>query len=508
MVFKIVATTDVHGNLFSRSFLDGSPVPYGAARLSTYLQELRSKFPVVYIDNGDTNQGTALLTYFNKHSDRKIMAELWEYLGVDYANIGNHDFNYGGQFLADFTDALHCPMICTNAFFEGRQLGQSQIFEREGKTFALIGAVTDYIEHWETPQNLVGVEVTGVLETVKAEVERLRPQVDYLIVAYHGGLEADPQTGEPTEKQTGENVGYRLCTEIPGIDLLISGHQHRSLITSVNGVPFTQSPDKAAQCVEITVDVNGPQVFDCRLVDLSTYPVDTQLEAHFEADWEETGRWLDTAIGTAEWDDLYITDFVQAQKDKHPFTTFVNHLQQEVGNAELSACCMFEQMPGWGKHLTYRDVFLNYPFPNTLVVKEVTGQIVLDYLNQVAQYWCLRDGQIEINQKFLVPKHELYNYDLVDGVSYTICVGPDKSWVEDVLYRGEPIDPQQVFRLAINNYRASGGGGFQMLVDAPTVFEDTRDMSEILIEYITGKVAAGEPLTVSMESNIRLRPCP
>lgn len=508
MTFTLVATTDVHGNLFSRSFRDASPVPWGAGRLSTYLQELRSRGEVVVVDNGDTNQGTALLTFYNKTSPRKIMAELWDYLGVDYCNIGNHDFNYGGAYLAAFVAALKCPLICNNVKYNGLPLGSSAVFEREGKTFALIGAVTDYIEHWETPANLAGVEVLPVFDTVASEVARLRPAVDYVIVVYHGGLEADPETGTPTEDPTGENIGYRLATQIPGIDLLITGHQHRSFTTFIQGIPVTQCRDKAAECVEISVDVdsNPAHPFNARVVDLSAYPVDTALETHFQEAWEATGTWLDTFIGTGAWDDLYITDFIQAQKDKHPFTTFVNQVQRELTGAELASCCMFETMPGWGKHLTYRDVFLNYPFPNTLVVKEITTPALLAYLDQLANYWRLVDGEIAVNPQFLEPKRELYNYDFIDGLEYTICVGTHRSWVEDVRFAGRPLPPEGTYRIAISNYRASGGGNYKMLVAAPTVYEDTRDMTEILIDYIKEHTKAGLPLTVQTQANLHLEP--
>lgn len=507
MNYKFVATTDVHGNIFSRSFNDGSEVPYGAARLCSYLTELRKNNQVCLIDNGDTNQGTPLLTYLNKTDGAMVMSELWQYLGTGFANIGNHDFNYGPSFLKKFIDSLPCPSICCNTYYHGEPIGQPQIFTFGDRKIGLIGVVTDYIDHWEVPANLAGIEVKPVADTVSHWVRKIRPEVDHLIVAYHGGLEANPETGVPTEKLTGENVGYQLCTEIPGIDLLISGHQHRSFITRVGNTVVTQCRDKAAECVEIEFNPaasDSAEVFSARIIDLSQYPVDQQLEKHFQPYWEATNEWLDTPIGEADWDDMYITDFVQAQKEKHPFTTFVNQLQIAKMGTDLAACCMFESMPGWGKSLTYRDVFLNYPFPNTLMVKEISAVALVEYLQQLASYWVLKNGEITIADKFLVPKRELYNYDFVDGIEYTIVVREDGSTVKDILFKGAPLDMHRNYTIALNNYRGTGGGNFYMFPDAPTVAEDTRDMAEIIIEYIKEENRAGRPLTVSLRNNIHL----
>src|SRR5699024_4762670 len=59
--------------------------------------------------------------------------------------------------------------------------------------------------------------------------------------AYHGGFERDLDTGEPSEVLTGENQGYQLCMEVDGIDVLLTGHQHRQISgKEINGVTVVQ----------------------------------------------------------------------------------------------------------------------------------------------------------------------------------------------------------------------------------------------------------------------------
>ncbi|PDY55435.1 bifunctional metallophosphatase/5'-nucleotidase, partial [Bacillus cereus] len=82
------------------------------------------------------------------------------------------------------------------------------------------------------------------LETIKKWVPYIRKheQPDLLVVAYHGGFERDFQTGVPTEVLTGENQGYAMYDEIDGIDILLTGHQHREIAQTLdNGVTILQT---------------------------------------------------------------------------------------------------------------------------------------------------------------------------------------------------------------------------------------------------------------------------
>lgn len=70
----------------------------------------------------------------------------------------------------------------------------------------------------------------------KKWVPLLKQEADIVVVCYHGGFERDLQTGKPTEALTGENEGYQILTKIPGIDVLLTGHQHRQIAEVINGV--------------------------------------------------------------------------------------------------------------------------------------------------------------------------------------------------------------------------------------------------------------------------------
>lgn len=480
MSFKIVATTDVHGNLLSYDFINSTAALKGLSRLSTLLKEEREKSKVIYIDNGDINQGTPLVTFSNANLKNNIMAKALNYLKCDYINLGNHDFNYGTDFLNNYIKETNAKCITENVKYKNKNLGKTEIIEIEGKKIAFIGVVTDYIHNWEKEQNLKDIEILDVFKTVKSEVEKVKNIVDIIVVVYHGGFEKDIETKEPTEELTGENIGYKICTEIPEIDLLITGHQHRNIVGKIKNTVVIQCSDSCFSCMEISFE----KKIKAKIIELSNYEIDKKMEEEFKDILEETKKYLDIEIGTCNIE-MYIKDIEQAQKQKHPITAFINKIQKEHMNADISACCLFDNIPGFGKKLKYKDIILNYPFPNTLVLKEISGENIIKYLNQLSNYWIIKEDKITINPKFLSPKREIYNYDLLDGIEYTFNISKSKkNFVTEVKINGEKINLTKKYKLALNNYRASGGGNFSFFKELKTLKEDTTDIAEIIIEYI------------------------
>ncbi|MBW3216875.1 hypothetical protein KZC64_25295, partial [Salmonella enterica subsp. enterica serovar Javiana] len=107
-----------------------------------------------------------------------------------------------------------------------------------------LGVTTHYITNWEQPHHIKDLQFEDALETTKKWVSYIRKheKPDLLVVAYHGGVERDLQTGVPTEVLTGENQGYAMCHEIEDIDILLTGHQHREIAhTMANGVTILQT---------------------------------------------------------------------------------------------------------------------------------------------------------------------------------------------------------------------------------------------------------------------------
>ncbi|EOR48883.1 hypothetical protein V115_00339 [Staphylococcus aureus Tur-12] len=87
---------------------------------------------------------------------------------------------------------------------------------------------------------------------------------------------------------------------------------------------------------------------------------------------------------------------------------------------------------------------------------------------------------------FLEPKPQHFNYDIYGGVSYTIHVGrPKGQRVSNMMIQGHAVDLKQTYTICVNNYRAVGGGQYDMYIDAPVVKDIQVEGAQLLIDFLS-----------------------
>lgn len=498
----ILATTDVHGSILAKNYADNLISPSGLARFSTAVNQAKQNGATLVLDNGDILQGSPLLTIANQQKGPHLLGKIMNQIGYDYVNLGNHDFNYGPTVLQRYLDTLTMPCLTANILHQGVPLGKSTLVSVQNHTLALIAVCTDYIPHWEKSENIAGMDFLDPIETVKTELKRLRPLADAVIVMYHGGLENDPITGVATERFTGENVGYRLA-QLPGIDVLITGHQHRSLIATIGTTVVTQTTLNAKEFAEITLTFGEKLQIDPKIVKMEDFEIDPVIDSIAEETERETQRWLDQPLGRIDGPSMKVTDGFMARLHKHPLVSFINQVQREHTQADLSACALFNGVTGFNPEITMRDIVSTYIYPNTLVVKQIDGKTLKEFLEKCAAYFAIKAGEVIVDPSYDEPKPQHFNYDMVDGIEYTIKVSNQLGQrIVSLFYQGKEVRENQSFTLVMNNYRAVGGGDFSMVPDLPTVLEINRDMSELLAETLVKH----KVYTVKHSENIHVIP--
>jgi len=499
-------TTDIHGMVLAKSTVTQKTTFSGLARYSSALKNIRNTHNhVLVLDNGDTIQGTPLCTVAHKEMSDRInpIAQVFNHIGVDYFNIGNHDFNFGSTILFKFLHDLNARCITSNITYQNQPVGHSFIHTTPyGCKIGIIGVTTDYIPHWEQPQHIANFSFMDVIDTVKGEVEIIKPQVDVCIVLYHGGVERDFNTHQPIESLTGENVGYQLA-QIQGIDVLMTGHQHRHFIASTQDTIVVQCSPNATSFAKIDLDFESKLTIKVTLEDMKDYEIDESIEELIVDVSEKTEIWLDQPLGLIQGPSLLIEDAFLARLYKHPLVSFINQVQMEVTAAQLSATSLFNEAIGFPASLTMRDLVSTYIYPNTLVVKKISGKTLKEYLEQCAQYFCWVNDIITVNPIYHTPKAQHFNYDMIDGITYTLDISkPIGQRLVDCLYKNQPIEDHDEFTIALNNYRAVGGGDFKMIADSATILDTQMELVDVIAEYIE----KNNPVTLKHSDNIKIIP--
>ena len=248
MEIKIIETSDMHGYVLPTNYTERNmDLGFSTAKAATVIRRLKeeAKGPVIQIENGDFIQGSPL-SYYVRKQDSKVASDLTKvlnYLNYDLGILGNHEFNYGLDYLREAIASYNYPILCSNILTKDGKpaFGEPyKVFEKDGVKIAVLGITTPYIPNWEQPATVKDLVFVSALETAKKYVPEMRKVADVVVVTYHGGFECDLSCGAPTELLTGENEGYAIVTQVEGIDALVTGHQHRVIAQKVNGVPVIQ----------------------------------------------------------------------------------------------------------------------------------------------------------------------------------------------------------------------------------------------------------------------------
>lgn len=499
----ILETSDIHGSIMPINYADNKERDLGLVKLSTIIKnEKENNNNILLIDNGDLIQGTPL-TYYYARIDNKAMnpvIKVLNHLKYDAAVIGNHEFNYGDEILKRAIEESDFPWLSANIIKEedsSLYTGNAYFIKEfeEGIRVGVLGLTTKYIPNWENPKHIEGLRFEDAAAYAEKYVRFLREEekVDMVVVSYHGGFERDVETGFPTEKFTGENQGYELCEKVKGIDVLLTGHQHRSISgNKINGVLVLQPGAQgfAIGKAEVTfVKNNGSwEVIDKNSEIISSKGVDTDKEiidlvSEYEAD---TQRWLDKPIGKIK-GDMRVKDPMAIRTKDNALIEFINKVQMEYSGADISNTALFDNhSPGFPSDVTMRDIVSNYIYPNTLRVIRISGRDIKEALERSASYFDKYDGRgIRVNPEFSKQKPQHYNYDMWEGIEYTINISKPIGERIVRLEKGcEKIEMDKEYDVVMNNYRAGGGGEYTMFQNKPVVKDIPTDVSELIANYI------------------------
>lgn len=499
-------TSDVHSHIYPYRYADLQSSSTGLTRVATCIEQVKQTFDAnIIIDNGDLIQGAANSYYDAKISEQPTYPSVlaMNHIGCQAAIIGNHEFNYGSAYLRGAVQTSQFPWLSANILnvetgepYFGKPYLICDIVK--GLRVAILGLTTKFIPNWEHPRNIEGLAFADPVETAKVWVPKLRleERADVVVVAYHGGLECDVETGTPIEPLTGENQGYQMLREISGIDVLLTGHQHREVVANYGGTLVMQ-PGTEGRNVGLVV-LNVEQTSDSEfvlkelsgeLISTADYVSDDRIPQIIGVAENEqaTQSWLDNAIGFVQ-GNLRIDSVAKARQMDHPFVEFINHVQMWASGAPISAAALLdEDSMGFGESISMRDVISNYKYPNTLRVLRVSGLVLREAVEKSAAYFSVEDneGQIGVNRDFLYPKPQHYNYDMWEGIEYEIHIhSPIGDRVKSLRYQGKPVTDKDSFDVVLNNYRAAGGGNFDMFKGCPVVKEIEVDMSELIVNYL------------------------
>ncbi|MFF4270259.1 bifunctional metallophosphatase/5'-nucleotidase [Streptomyces sp. NPDC001536] len=532
--FSVLGTTDLHSHVFDwdyykdAAYSDAKGNSVGVARVATLIKqqrEAKGEERVLLVDAGDIIQGTSLAYYFARvqpitgEGVKHPMAVAMNHMRYDAAALGNHEFNYGIETLRKFESQCHFPLLGANALdaktlkpaFAPYTVKRICVPGAPDIKVGILGLTNPGIALWDK-DNVSGKMVfPGLVEQAKKYVPRLRALgCDVVFLTDHSGLDGSTSYGDALPYV--ENASNLVAEQVPGIDAILVGHTHVevSSYTVKNAEtgeevllsePYCWGYRLSVFDFEVELEHGRWKVTKktAQTLDPKSVDEDPEIRKLLEADHELVVKYVNTAVGTCTedlsaaescWKDVPIMDFIhQVQMD----TVKAGLSTSDAALPLISVAAPFSRtadIPAGS--VTIKDIAGLYIYDNTLYGKKLTGAQLKDYLEFAAKYYHQVPVGTKVDTATLTNANSFwdYMYDTAAGVSYDIDIAAaEGSRIKNLTYGGTAVLDDQVFVVAVNNYRANGGSGYPHIADADIAYSSTNEIRQLMIDYVTAKGA-------------------
>ena len=523
---KVIETSDVHGHFFPWDFMNNKPIGGTLTRANTYISREREKYGdhLLLIDNGDILQGQPCVYWTNyvMPEDENLAASVINYMKYDAETVGNHDIEPGHKVYDKWIREVRCPLLGANIVkdtYKNAEAHPDHIYTGlqpysvhfvDGIKICIIGMLTPAIPNWLNKSIWKGIEFEEMVACAKKWISYIQEneKPDLIFGLFHSGLDGGIITDEYEE-----NATKSVAEEVPGFDIIFFGHDHQvhnEWITNKEGQrvlcidPSCYVKNVAEAEIELTIEDGKVTKKDIKgeIVNVSDEAIDQQMLAHFQPQIDAVKEYVDQKIGTFA-SAIYTRESFFGNS---AFTDLIHNLQLQITHADISltAPLSFNAVIDAGD-VTMADMFKLYRFENLLFVLNMTGEEVRKHLEYSYDMWTnqmtspddhillLNDAMKEDQQRTGF-KYYTFNFDSACGIDYEVDVTkPDGQKVRILrMSNGEPFDEHKWYKVAMNSYRANGGGELlthgagipQDSLNNRVIFHTDRDQRHYLTEEI------------------------
>ena len=489
----ILHTNDHHGRFWTNA--DGE---YGLAARKTLIDRVRTEVAaagghVLLLDGGDINTGVPESDLQDAEPDFLGM----NLLGYDASAVGNHEFDKPPAVLAKQRQWAKFAFLSANIYKDGQRMFEPyRVFERGGYKIAVLGLTTDDTQKMVLPENIRGIEFRKPIAEAAKLLPELRAKADMVIAATHMGHYTDGKRGvnAPGDVEMARQVGANGR----GLDLIVGGHSQNPVCMLAanlrndaylpggpcapdrqNGTWIVQAHEWGKYVGRADFEVRAG---DIRLLRYQLLPVnlmkraadgskapptdaipqDPAVRAVLQPFHEKGQLALNVPVGEV----LGVLDGDRERVRRQPTNLgmLVARAMLERTGADLAVMNsggLRDSLPAG--RITYRDLLKVQPFSNQIAVVRMSGADLLQWLAVAASMTPGAGG-----------------YPQTAGVQLRI----EGTVLKEARVQGRPIDPQRDYRLAVNNFTATGGDGYPRIDNHPGFINTGLNDAEVLRDFI------------------------
>lgn len=568
----IVETSDLHGSFIPYDFKTDKPKPTSLANVATKVKQLRAEKgkEVLLLDCGDNLQGQPVIYYYNFVDTKSPspVSQMFNYLKYDAVGVGNHDVETGHEVYDKVAKELKGGFVAANLVREsdGKPYFKPYTIVKKGGAKIAILGLTEPAFVKNFPKILyTGIRVEDMVECAKKWVPiiQAKEKPDVLLGLFHAGVDFT-QGGQKIDTPHNENASQLVVQNVPGFDAIFVGHDHagwdgkgydpatkgRVDVKDPDGkvVPIFGALNDARKIPVVTMSIRYDRAtkklqktITGELADMAKVEPDAEFVKAFEAPMQAAKAWVSKPIGKMSgsinsrdsmFGDSAFVDLIhtlQLELTKDP--AFGLKPAQISFCAPLSANAVLPSSPDGTIYV--RDMFSLYVYENWMYTMTLTGRQVKDFLEVSYGGWfnemkskddhliafvTAPDGSLIPDARTNMPRTKVasYNYDSAAGLVYDVDVS--KPFGERVVVKsmadGTPFSLETTYTVAVNSYRAMGGGGMlekgakipaaDLIAMKHVTSATTKDLRFYLTQYIEKRNMA--PLAPAPLGNWKVLP--
>lgn len=466
IVLTFLHTNDTHGHLAPFRILDFPDPVGGMARRATVVRQIREQSAhVLLIDAGDVHQGCLLADAFQGEPDIELMNDI----GYVAMGLGNHDLDHGLQTLLQRRDAAFFPILSANLFDARsgeRLLEPYTIVEQGGIRVALTSLAGPDWPHIVSAELAAALRFADPIETARELIPQLRTQADLVVVLGHQYLKDD----------------YALASAVPGIDVIISAHEHAKLAQpiQIGGTLIVQDYQWGAYLGRLDVAVSGGRItsYAWGLIPLTAdIPADPGIAARvgmLEAEMRQMYPERFEIIGEAAID-IADRDIRFREAPLGNLVCDVVRAQAQAEACVLPALTVLNSL--FAGPLTVQDVYDALPYPNDILRIRVSGE----QLQQILDVAASGSGTGSFVQ--------------VSGLQFRIWGGV----ATDIMVNGQPLEARRIYTLATTDYHTYRAVDYRAILGSVSEIEQT---GSTVKEAMIAHIRAHSPVSARAEGRI------
>lgn len=448
----------------------------GAAAVDTVIHQVEAFDPhTLVLFAGDLLSPSVMSNVFKGAQ----MVQALNRMGVDYATLGNHELDFGLGVLEQRIKESNFTWLSANILDSstGKPIAGTRpdaIVEVNGVKIGLFGVSYDFSS---ILANASAVTFKDPIATAKAEVAKLKGEGAQFIVALtHEGHAQDCQ----------------LSAAVPGIDLIVGGHDHAAMMdTQCGHAPYVKATSDWRNVWDVNVDFSEKTpVMSFRNIPVTDQtPKNPGMEAMVQSYVKRLNASFSQVIGKS------VVGLDAVEKDVRSRETNLGDFIADAIRSSTHADVAIMNGGGIRTDMTYpagpitkKDVYAILPFGNKVVVVKAKGSALAAALeNGVSQREQLAG-----------------RFPQVSGVTFVLQPNqPAFHRVSDIRVDGQPLDPNATYTVAINDYMYAGGDGYTMFKGLPTTVSPAE--GPLLAEVVANAVQADGTIAPHTDGRITIR---